>query len=258
VRALVGHVSNAEVWEWGLSRSLAWVWFRPCTGLGGVAARQSQPVGVLRVVPGTNARTKGLTGHLANREVGWLRRCFSCRFPWLDAVAAASGISEEVSFAVAADDSSGACILHAPVFLEVDLGGTTMNWRGRTVEYSSDSAKHTLLEVPCADLGGECDCCPICSRVKFHCGKRFFSLNGWGLAVNNPIFLTHRVRACSTESIVSGCSKDLPAIDSSRLRPVRAARPVGSTVNATADVVLAASPSGSERGFSFHNPLAHN
>jgi len=31
-------------------------------GLGGVAARQSQPVGVLRVVPGTQATTKGLTG----------------------------------------------------------------------------------------------------------------------------------------------------------------------------------------------------
>jgi len=26
----------------------------------------------------------------------------------------------EVSFAAAADDSSGACILHAPVFVEVD------------------------------------------------------------------------------------------------------------------------------------------
>ena len=42
------------------------------------------------------------------------------RNPWQDAVAAASGISGEVSFAVAADDLCGACMLHAPVFWEVD------------------------------------------------------------------------------------------------------------------------------------------
>ena len=41
-------------------------------------------------------------------------------YPWSDAVAAASGTLGEVSLAVAADDSSGACILHAPVFAEVD------------------------------------------------------------------------------------------------------------------------------------------
>ena len=37
------------------------------------------------------------------------------RNPWLDAVAAASVISGEVSFAVVAGDSSGVCILHTPV-----------------------------------------------------------------------------------------------------------------------------------------------
>lgn len=47
---------------------------------------------------------------VADREVGRLGCCSSRRDPWLDAVAAACGISGEVSLAVAADDSSGTCV----------------------------------------------------------------------------------------------------------------------------------------------------
>jgi hypothetical protein len=65
------------------------------------------------------ATTKGLTGHLADREVGRLGRCSGRHNPWLDTVAAVNGISGEVSFAAAAGDLSGACMMHASVFLEV-------------------------------------------------------------------------------------------------------------------------------------------
>jgi len=57
---------------------------------------------------------------VADREVGRLGRCSGRHILWLEAVAAASGISGEVSLAVAADDLSGACaLLHTPIFLEV-------------------------------------------------------------------------------------------------------------------------------------------
>jgi hypothetical protein len=36
-----------------------------------------------------------------------------------------------------------------------------MNWRGRTVEYSSDRAKRPLAEVPCVDALGTWDRCMI-------------------------------------------------------------------------------------------------
>ena len=88
----------------------------------------------------------------ANREVGRLGLVSVAHSPWLDAVAAGSGILGEVSLAAAADDSSGACIVHAPVFAGGSLSGTTMNWRGRTVEYSGDPAKRPLVEVPCVDF----------------------------------------------------------------------------------------------------------
>lgn len=80
------------------------------------------------------ATTKGLTGHysipiltriatvaglMADWKVGRLGRCPGRQNLWLDAVAVARGISGEVSLAVAAGDLNGACILHAPVFLEV-------------------------------------------------------------------------------------------------------------------------------------------
>jgi len=47
--------------------------------------------------------------------------------PWQEAVAAARGVSEEVSLAAATDDLQGVCLRHTPVFLEVDRSGTTMN-----------------------------------------------------------------------------------------------------------------------------------
>lgn len=37
-------------------------------------------------------------------------------------------------------------------------------------------------------LVGACDRRPICSRERPHCGERFCSLNGVGLAENNPKF----------------------------------------------------------------------
>lgn len=64
-----------------------------------------------------------------------------------------------------------------------------MNWRGRTVEYSSDRAKRPLAEVPCADAVGAWDRCPIGTwgAVSVR-GKVFLcTLSGWGLAENNPI-----------------------------------------------------------------------
>jgi hypothetical protein len=90
-----------------------------------------------------------------------------------------AGISGEVPLAVAADDTSGACSARAgllesdaktigeavdhkrgrhwrwlgPGSWDVFGSGTTMNWRGRTVEYSSDPARHPLVEVPGNDSG---------------------------------------------------------------------------------------------------------
>ena len=52
------------------------------------------------------------------RSGGWSDALVAVH-PWQDAVAVASGISGEVSLAVAAGDPIGACILHAPVFAEV-------------------------------------------------------------------------------------------------------------------------------------------
>ena len=72
--------------------------------------------------------------------------------PWQEAVAAARGVSEEVSLAVPTDDLQGVCLRHTPVFLEVDRSGTPMNLRGRTVEYSGDRAACPLVEVSCVDI----------------------------------------------------------------------------------------------------------
>lgn len=92
---------------------------------------------------GHETTTKGLTGHFLLpilTRIGNLRHgpwkvnlggsgsngrsegCAAGEFPsrvnpWLDAVAAASGISGEVSFAAAADGECGACKLHAAGFL---------------------------------------------------------------------------------------------------------------------------------------------
>ncbi len=64
-----------------------------------------------------------------------------------------------------------------------------MNWRGRTVEYSSDRAKRPLAEVPCANAVCAWDRCPFCTwGGGFSAGEGFFcTLSGWGLAENNPI-----------------------------------------------------------------------
>ena len=37
-----------------------------------------------------------------------------------------------------------------------------MNWRGRTVEYSSDPANRPLVEAPGADTRGAWARCPFC------------------------------------------------------------------------------------------------
>ena len=68
-----------------------------------------------------------------------------------------------------------------------------MNWRGRTVEYSSDPASRSWSRFPLPTSVGTCDRCPICSRVRSWCRKRFCSLNGLGLAENNPILKPLRV-----------------------------------------------------------------
>ena len=64
-----------------------------------------------------------------------------------------------------------------------------MNWRGRTVEYSSDRAKRPLAEVPCADAVGAWDRCPFCTWGAVSVRGKVLSctLSGWGLAENNPI-----------------------------------------------------------------------
>ena len=57
-------VSNPGVWEWSLSRSQLAQRRKLLGELGERAGRHSQFVGVLRVVPGTKATTKGLTDSL--------------------------------------------------------------------------------------------------------------------------------------------------------------------------------------------------
>ena len=69
---------------------------------------------------GRGKSTLAVAGAMAGRKVGRLGGYPSRQNPWQDAVAVAGGISGEVSFAAVADESSGARIMHAPVFLEVE------------------------------------------------------------------------------------------------------------------------------------------
>jgi hypothetical protein len=75
------------------------------------------------------------------------------------------------------------------------MSGTTMNWRGRTVEYSCDPAKRPVGAVFRA--GG----CFFAADARFVGGRRYktgwrhvegsVSFNGSGLAANNPIFIAY-------------------------------------------------------------------
>ena len=143
--------------------------------------------------------TKGLTGHLADREVG-RRECDPVAHdPWQEAVAAARGVSEEVSLAVATDDLQGVCLRHTPVFLEVDRSGTTMNWRGRTVEYSGDRAASAGRGFLCRQCSTAETAARLVSAHSLSVETVLLWFIGLGLAVNNPIF------ALGRESSTRGC-----------------------------------------------------
>jgi len=175
---LVGYVTNAEVWEWGLSRSWAWAWFRLCSGPGGVRGK----------AVAARWRVTGGAGHFlefGQRDLvvragnGCMRVCVASaqesrneRADWplsqsrgrvagallqlpFSVVGCGCGCTWHLGRGVACSGGRRFewCVHPAHTgFSGGSLSGTTMNWRGRTVEYSSDPAKRPLVEVPCVDF----------------------------------------------------------------------------------------------------------
>ena len=79
-----------------------------------------------------------------------------------------------------------------------------MNWRGRTVEYSSDPASRPPVEVPCDDFGRCLRALPDLLPGEVLARGRFCPfLNGWGLAANNPILQPLTARSEATSSGLS-------------------------------------------------------
>ena len=136
---------------------------------------------------GGKATTKGLTGHWANREVGRLGRCFSRH---VSVVGCGCGRKRHLGRGVACGSGRRFkwCVHRARAgFSGGCLSGTTMNWRGRTVEYSGDPAKRPLVEVSCADFGRSPE---TAARFVAGCGlgagKVLFRSTAWGWPQTTP------------------------------------------------------------------------